>query len=181
MNRGATVKGNYKRHWISSDAIGEANGIRTGLFFLPSDHKRLSVFRWQSNLTASSNPGSDNMLHSMTWRHFVCCWSPTATLRGLSLPTTRSCTTRSTSAWLRHDGSSMSKAPLIVNPVTDLPWIAFRRFQQFVVVLWAWFLPCSCRTYTDLSVQVKGVKKCYEDLGKLWSPKAIKLNHGFHG
>jgi hypothetical protein len=84
MNRGATVKGNYKRHWISSDAIGEANGIRTGLFFLPSDHKRLSVFRWQSNLTASSNPGSDNMLHSMTWRHFVCCWSPAATLRGLS-------------------------------------------------------------------------------------------------
>jgi hypothetical protein len=24
MNRGATVKGNYKRDWISSDAIGEA-------------------------------------------------------------------------------------------------------------------------------------------------------------
>ncbi len=34
---GATVKGNYKRHWISSDPIGEASGIPAGFFFLPSD------------------------------------------------------------------------------------------------------------------------------------------------
>lgn len=34
---GATVKGNYKRHWISSDPIGEASGIPAAFFFLPSD------------------------------------------------------------------------------------------------------------------------------------------------
>jgi arylsulfatase A-like enzyme len=34
---GATVKGNYKRHWISSDPVGEASGIAAGFFFLPSD------------------------------------------------------------------------------------------------------------------------------------------------
>lgn len=34
---GATVKGNYKRHWISSDPIGEASGIPAGFYFLPAD------------------------------------------------------------------------------------------------------------------------------------------------
>lgn len=34
---GATVKGNYKRHWISSDPVGEASGIPAGFFFLPAD------------------------------------------------------------------------------------------------------------------------------------------------
>ena len=34
---GATVKGNYKRHWISSDPIGEASGIPAAFYFLPAD------------------------------------------------------------------------------------------------------------------------------------------------
>jgi arylsulfatase A-like enzyme len=34
---GATVKGNYKRHWISSDPVGEASGIAAAFFFLPAD------------------------------------------------------------------------------------------------------------------------------------------------
>ena len=36
-NLGATVKGNYKRHWISPDPTGEASGIPAGFYFLPSD------------------------------------------------------------------------------------------------------------------------------------------------
>ncbi len=39
---GATVKGNYKRHWISSDPVGEASGIAAGFFFLPSDPREKS-------------------------------------------------------------------------------------------------------------------------------------------
>jgi len=34
---GATVKGSYKRHWISSDPVGEASGIAAAFFFLPAD------------------------------------------------------------------------------------------------------------------------------------------------
>jgi arylsulfatase len=34
---GATVKGNYKRHWISGDAAGESSGIPAAFFFLPAD------------------------------------------------------------------------------------------------------------------------------------------------
>jgi arylsulfatase len=34
---GATVKGNYKRHWISSDPVGEASGIPAAFYFLPAD------------------------------------------------------------------------------------------------------------------------------------------------
>lgn len=34
---GATVKGNYKRHWISSDPIGESSGIPAAFYFLPAD------------------------------------------------------------------------------------------------------------------------------------------------
>ncbi|WP_339911398.1 sulfatase-like hydrolase/transferase [Symmachiella dynata] len=41
-NLGATVKGNFKRHWISSDPIGEASGIPAGFFFLPSDPREKS-------------------------------------------------------------------------------------------------------------------------------------------
>ena len=31
------MKGNYKRHWISSDPVGEASGIAAAFFFLPAD------------------------------------------------------------------------------------------------------------------------------------------------
>ena len=34
---GATVKGNFKRHWISSDPVGEASGIPAAFYFLPAD------------------------------------------------------------------------------------------------------------------------------------------------
>lgn len=34
---GATVKGNYKRHWISSDPVGESSGIPSAFYFLPAD------------------------------------------------------------------------------------------------------------------------------------------------
>jgi arylsulfatase len=34
---GATVKGNYKRHWISPDPVGEASGIPAAFYFLPAD------------------------------------------------------------------------------------------------------------------------------------------------
>lgn len=34
---GASVKGNFKRHWISSDPVGEASGIPAAFFFLPAD------------------------------------------------------------------------------------------------------------------------------------------------
>ena len=36
-NLGATVKGNYKRHWISSDPVGDSSGIGAAFYFLPSD------------------------------------------------------------------------------------------------------------------------------------------------
>ena len=34
---GATIKGPYKRHWISSDPIGDASGIAAAFYFLPAD------------------------------------------------------------------------------------------------------------------------------------------------
>ena len=34
---GATVKGHYKRHWISPDPVGEASGIPAAFYFLPAD------------------------------------------------------------------------------------------------------------------------------------------------
>ncbi len=39
---GATVKGGYKRHWISSDPIGEASGIPAAFYFLPADPREVT-------------------------------------------------------------------------------------------------------------------------------------------
>jgi len=39
---GGTVKGNYKRHWISSDPIGEASGIPAAFYFLPADPREVT-------------------------------------------------------------------------------------------------------------------------------------------
>jgi arylsulfatase A-like enzyme len=39
---GATIKGNYKRHWISSDPVGEASGIPAAFFFLPADPREVT-------------------------------------------------------------------------------------------------------------------------------------------
>ncbi len=41
-NLGATVKGPYKRHWISADPAGEASGIPAGFYFLPADPREKS-------------------------------------------------------------------------------------------------------------------------------------------
>jgi arylsulfatase len=39
---GATVKGNYKRHWISPDPVGDASGIPSAFYFLPADPRERS-------------------------------------------------------------------------------------------------------------------------------------------
>ena len=39
---GATVKGNYKRHWISSDPVGESSGIPAAFYFLPADPREVT-------------------------------------------------------------------------------------------------------------------------------------------
>ena len=39
---GATVKGNYKRHWISADPVGEASGIPAAFYFLPADPREMT-------------------------------------------------------------------------------------------------------------------------------------------
>ncbi len=39
---GATVKGNYKRHWISPDPVGEASGIPAAFYFLPADPREMT-------------------------------------------------------------------------------------------------------------------------------------------
>ncbi|MHC4993337.1 MAG: sulfatase-like hydrolase/transferase, partial [Planctomycetota bacterium] len=39
---GATVKGHYKRHWISSDPVGEASGIPAAFYFLPADPREVT-------------------------------------------------------------------------------------------------------------------------------------------
>ena len=39
---GATVKGSYKRHWISSDPVGEASGIPAAFYFLPADPREVT-------------------------------------------------------------------------------------------------------------------------------------------
>lgn len=38
---GATVKGDYKRHWISPDPTGDASGIPAAFFFLPADPREM--------------------------------------------------------------------------------------------------------------------------------------------
>jgi len=39
---GATVKGNYKRHWISPDPVGESSGIPAAFYFLPADPREMT-------------------------------------------------------------------------------------------------------------------------------------------
>ena len=41
-NLGASVKGNYKRHWISPDPVGESSGIPAAFYFLPADPREKS-------------------------------------------------------------------------------------------------------------------------------------------
>ncbi|NQT17839.1 MAG: sulfatase-like hydrolase/transferase [Planctomycetes bacterium] len=65
-NLGATVKGNYKRHWISSDPIGEASGIPAGFFFLPSDPREKSPML--VNLIHLKSPFNRMRLRHELWK-----------------------------------------------------------------------------------------------------------------
>ena len=63
---GATVKGNYKRHWISSDPAGEASGIPSGFFFLPSDPREKSPML--VNLIHLKSPFNRMRLRHELWK-----------------------------------------------------------------------------------------------------------------
>ena len=63
---GATVKGNYKRHWISSDPVGEASGIPSAFFFLPADPREVSPML--VNLIHLKSPFSRMRLRHDLWK-----------------------------------------------------------------------------------------------------------------
>jgi arylsulfatase len=63
---GATVKGQYKRHWISSDPVGEASGIPAGFFFLPSDPREKSPML--VNLIHLKSPFNRMRLRHELWK-----------------------------------------------------------------------------------------------------------------
>ncbi len=65
-NLGATVKGNYKRHWISSDPVGEASGIAAGFFFLPSDPREKTPL--MVNLIHLKSPFNRMRLRHELWK-----------------------------------------------------------------------------------------------------------------
>ena len=65
-NLGATVKGNYKRHWISPDAAGEASGIPAGFYFLPSDPREKSPML--VNLIHLKSPFNRMRLRHELWK-----------------------------------------------------------------------------------------------------------------
>jgi len=63
---GATVKGNYKRHWISSDPIGEASGIPAAFFFLPADPREVTPML--VNLIHMKSPFNRMKLRHDLWK-----------------------------------------------------------------------------------------------------------------
>ena len=63
---GATVKGNYKRHWISSDPVGEASGIPAAFFFLPADPRETTPML--VNLIHLKSPFNRMRLRHMLWK-----------------------------------------------------------------------------------------------------------------
>jgi arylsulfatase len=65
-NLGATVKGNYKRHWISADPSGEASGIPAGFYFLPSDPREKSPML--TNLIHLKSPFNRMRLRHELWK-----------------------------------------------------------------------------------------------------------------
>ena len=65
-NLGATVKGNYKRHWISPDPVGEASGIGAGFFFLPSDPREKAPML--VNLIHLKSPFNRMRLRHQLWK-----------------------------------------------------------------------------------------------------------------
>ncbi len=65
-NLGATVKGNYKRHWISSDPVGEASGIPAAFYFLPSDPRETTPML--VNLIHLKSPFNRMKLRHEIWK-----------------------------------------------------------------------------------------------------------------
>jgi arylsulfatase len=63
---GATVKGNYKRHWISSDPVGEASGIAAAFFFLPADPRETTPML--VNLIHLKSPFNRMKLRHELWK-----------------------------------------------------------------------------------------------------------------
>jgi arylsulfatase len=63
---GATVKGNFKRHWISPDPVGEASGIPAAFYFLPPDPREKSPML--ANLIHLKSPFNRMRLRHMLWK-----------------------------------------------------------------------------------------------------------------
>ncbi|MFV1958001.1 MAG: sulfatase-like hydrolase/transferase [Planctomycetota bacterium] len=63
---GATVKGNYKRHWISSDPGGEASGIPAAFYFLPADPRETTPL--MVNLIHLKSPFNRMLLRHELWK-----------------------------------------------------------------------------------------------------------------
>ena len=63
---GATVKGNFKRHWISPDPVGEASGIPAAFFFLPPDPREKSPML--ANLIHLKSPFNRMRLRHELWK-----------------------------------------------------------------------------------------------------------------
>ena len=63
---GATVKGNYKRHWISSDSVGESSGIPAAFYFLPADPREKSPML--VNLIHLKSPFNRMRLRHELWK-----------------------------------------------------------------------------------------------------------------
>jgi arylsulfatase len=63
---GATVKGNYKRHWISPDPVGEASGIPAAFYFLPADPREKTPML--TNLIHLKRPFNRMKLRHELWK-----------------------------------------------------------------------------------------------------------------
>jgi len=63
---GATVKGNYKRHWISPDPVGEASGIPAAFYFLPADPREKTPML--TNLIHLKSPFNRMKLRHDLWK-----------------------------------------------------------------------------------------------------------------
>jgi arylsulfatase len=63
---GAIVKGNYKRHFISPDPVGEASGIPAAFYFLPADPRESTPML--TNLIHLKRPFNRMMLRHKLWK-----------------------------------------------------------------------------------------------------------------
>ncbi len=63
---GAIVKGNYKRHFISPDPVGEASGIPAAFYFLPGDPREKTPLL--VNMIHLKHPFNRMYLRHMTWK-----------------------------------------------------------------------------------------------------------------